>query len=172
MSHGRVGHRRHRLRGAGDRLGRVKTLTMTIGLYAAVHRAERPSVGFTDFMLYRFLTAWALAGLRGGGGFAGRDGARQRPALCTGPVSGVVRDGKLLGRADHHVPRARSRKRVCSPADGWLTPWRIMFLIGIIPGILLVVVQFMLQEPEKWKAMRARRRPACGRRRSERSSAP
>jgi Na+/melibiose symporter-like transporter len=30
-----------------------------------------------------------------------------------------------------------------------------MFLIGILPGILLVIVQFSLREPEKWKAMRA-----------------
>ncbi|MFO0825776.1 MAG: hypothetical protein U0792_22095 [Gemmataceae bacterium] len=37
----------------------------------------------------------------------------------------------------------------------WLTPWRVMFLIGILPGILLVIVQFSLREPEKWKAMRA-----------------
>jgi MFS family permease len=32
-----------------------------------------------------------------------------------------------------------------------LTPWRAMFLIGIVPGLLVVLIQFGLKEPEKWK---------------------
>jgi MFS family permease len=47
------------------------------------------------------------------------------------------------------------QKQGAFPEGEWLTPWRIMFLVGIIPGILPVVVQFGLKEPEKWKAMRA-----------------
>jgi hypothetical protein len=30
-----------------------------------------------------------------------------------------------------------------------------MFLIGILPGLLLVVVQLSLREPDKWLALRA-----------------
>src|SRR5947209_19662600 len=49
----------------GDRLGRVKTLTLTILLYAVFTGLSAFSVGVTDFMLYRLLT-----GLGVGGAFA------------------------------------------------------------------------------------------------------
>ena len=49
----------------GDRLGRVKTLTATIALYAFFTGFSALSVGVTDFMVYRFLT-----GLGVGGAFA------------------------------------------------------------------------------------------------------
>jgi MFS family permease len=32
-----------------------------------------------------------------------------------------------------------------------LTPWRLMFLIGILPGLLVVIIQIRLREPEKWR---------------------
>jgi MFS family permease len=32
-----------------------------------------------------------------------------------------------------------------------LTPWRLMFLVGILPGLLVVVIQLRLREPEKWR---------------------
>src|SRR5262249_61034593 len=32
-----------------------------------------------------------------------------------------------------------------------LTPWRLMCMVGIIPGLLVVLIQARLQEPEKWK---------------------
>jgi hypothetical protein len=31
-----------------------------------------------------------------------------------------------------------------------MEPWRLMFVIGIIPGLLIVVIQLKLREPEKW----------------------
>jgi MFS family permease len=32
-----------------------------------------------------------------------------------------------------------------------LSPWRLMFVIGIVPGLLVVLIQLRLREPEKWK---------------------
>jgi hypothetical protein len=36
-----------------------------------------------------------------------------------------------------------------------VTPWRLMFLVGVIPGFLVVLIQIWLKEPEKWLADRA-----------------
>jgi MFS family permease len=36
-----------------------------------------------------------------------------------------------------------------------LVPWRLMFLLGVIPGFLVVVVQARLREPERWLQARA-----------------
>jgi MFS family permease len=40
---------------------------------------------------------------------------------------------------------------------GWgpVAPWRLLFLIGIVPGLLAVVVQLRLHEPEKWRQAKA-----------------
>jgi hypothetical protein len=32
-----------------------------------------------------------------------------------------------------------------------LSPWRLMFVVGILPGLLVVVVQLKLKEPERWR---------------------
>src|SRR5262249_12079614 len=36
-----------------------------------------------------------------------------------------------------------------------VVPWRIMFLVGVIPGLLVVVVQARLREPERWLQAKA-----------------
>ena len=36
-----------------------------------------------------------------------------------------------------------------------LSPWRLMFLVGIVPGLLVVFIQLWLKEPEKWLAQQA-----------------
>lgn len=139
----------------GDRLGRVKTLTMTIGLYALFTGLSSLSTSPWDFMLYRLLT-----GLGVGGAFAAAvvllaetvpDNARpyalglfQATSVFGNVTAALI--GLYLGglqKDGYFVPGA------------WLTPWRVMFMLGIIPGFLLVVVQFTLREPEKWVNMRA-----------------
>ena len=40
--------------------------------------------------------------------------------------------------------------------------WRLMFIIGILPGFLIVLIQFGLKEPEKWKAAVAKGRQRHG----------
>ena len=36
-----------------------------------------------------------------------------------------------------------------------MSPWRLMFLVGVIPGFLVVLIQARLREPEKWLADKA-----------------
>lgn len=139
----------------GDRLGRVKTLTATIGCYALFTGLSALSVNEWDFMLYRLLT-----GVGVGGAFASAvvllaetvpDNARPY-ALGLFQASSVFGN---CGAALINIYLGSLQKQGMFPAEQWLTPWRVMFLIGILPGILLVVVQFTLREPDKWVAMRA-----------------
>lgn len=37
-----------------------------------------------------------------------------------------------------------------------ITPWRIMFFIGVVPAVLTVLIQGRLREPEKWLEARAK----------------
>ena len=139
----------------GDRLGRVKTLTATIGLYALFTGLSALSTGPWDFMLYRLLT-----GLGVGGAFAAAVVllAETVPDNARPYALGLFQATSVFGNCTAALIGlylGQLQSEGAFPADAWLTPWRVMFLLGIIPGILLVIVQFTLREPEKWVAMRA-----------------
>jgi MFS family permease len=138
----------------GDRLGRVRTLTMTIGLYALFTGLSAFSTGLFDFMFYRFLT-----GLGVGGAFAAAVVllAESVPDAPRPYILGLFQASSVLGNCTAALISLELGRRETLgefPANQWLTPWRVMFLIGIIPGFLLVLVQFTLKEPEKWLKLR------------------
>jgi len=138
----------------GDRLGRVRTLTLTIGLYALFTGLSALSVGPWDFMAYRLLT-----GLGVGGAFASAVVllAETVPDPARPYILGLFQASSVLGNCGAALISMQlgSMHREGAFEDSWFVPWRIMFLIGILPGLLLVVVQFSLKEPEKWLALRA-----------------
>ncbi len=140
----------------GDRWGRVKTLMLTIGLYAAFTGLSALSRGVMDFYAYRLLT-----GLGVGGVFAAS------VTLLAETVSNSARPFMLgLFQASSVIGNCTAAflsmyfgsLREQGAFDGNQTffglfplePWRLMFLIGIVPGLLIVVIQFKLREPEKW----------------------
>jgi len=139
----------------GDRLGRVKTLTATIGLYALFTGLSALSTGPMDFMVYRLLT-----GLGVGGAFAAAVVllAETVPENARPYALGLFQATSVFGNvaaALIGLYLSGLEREGAFTAGAWLTPWRVMFMLGIIPGILLVVVQFTLREPDKWLAMRA-----------------
>jgi MFS-type transporter involved in bile tolerance (Atg22 family) len=139
----------------GDRLGRVKTLTATIGLYALFTGLSALSVSEWDFMLYRLLTGFGV-----GGAFASAVVllAETVPDNARPYALGLFQASSVIGNCAAALTSmylGHLQKEGAFPEGGWLTPWRVMFLIGILPGILLVVVQFSLREPDKWLALRA-----------------
>lgn len=139
----------------GDRLGRVKTLTATIGLYALFTGLSALSVSEWDFMVYRLLTGFGV-----GGAFASAVVllAETVPDNARPYLLGLFQASSVLGNCTAALVSmylGALQKDGAFPEGGWLTPWRVMFLIGILPGVLLVVVQFTLKEPDKWLALRA-----------------
>lgn len=139
----------------GDRLGRVKTLTITIGLYALFTGLSAFSTNQYDFMAYRLLT-----GLGVGGAFAAAVVllAETVPDNSRPYILGMFQASSVIGNCSAALISmylGSLQKDGVFPQDGWLKPWRVMFLIGILPGIMLAIVQFTLREPDKWLAMRA-----------------
>jgi MFS family permease len=138
----------------GDRIGRVRTLTLTILLYSIFTGLSAASVHVADFCLYRFLT-----GLGVGGVFSAA------VALLAETMPGNARPYTL------GLMQAMSAFGNCAAAglfillgllelDGYLDPlypltaWRIMFLVGIIPAVLVIFIQRRLHEPESWTQAR------------------
>ncbi len=137
----------------GDRIGRARTMLLTILVYSLCTGLSAISTGFWDFALFRFLT-----GLGVGGEFAVGvslvaevmpSRARPlRPRLAAGPVNRRQRDGRL----DQHRPRQHGRARALPSLFGFdMSAWRVMFLVGTVPALLAIVIRSRLKEPERWQ---------------------
>lgn len=143
----------------GDRVGRVKTLMLTILLYAVFTGLSAVSSSTTDFFLYRFLT-----GLGVGGVFAASVTllAETMPDKSRPFVLGLFQASSVIGNCTAALlsmgfgaMQERGAFAGYTLLGHALSPWRVMFLVGILPGLLVVLIQARLKEPEKWLAMRA-----------------
>lgn len=130
----------------GDRIGRAKTMMITILLYSLFTGLSAFSVGVWDFAFYRFLT-----GLGVGGEFAVGialvaevmpDSARARSLSLLQALSAVGNVSAALINLGLGVAEEEGLVE---------SPWRIMFMIGAIPALLALIIRWKLKEPEKWK---------------------
>jgi MFS family permease len=140
----------------GDRIGRAKTMMITILLYSLCTGLSSLSQTVYDFAFFRFLT-----GLGVGGEFAVGVAlvaevmpTRARPFALSllqalsafGNISAALINwqlGLMEGEGLERIPFIPS----------WLAadPWRIMFLIGALPAFLALVIRRRLKEPERWQ---------------------
>lgn len=139
----------------GDRIGRAKTMMITILLYSGCTGLSALSHAFWDFALYRFLT-----GLGVGGEFAVGVALvaevmpeRARPyalsllqALSTVGNIGAAVTSMSLGHLES--------TGILGTFGGWAA-WRWMFVVGALPAVLVVVIRRGLKEPERWVQMKA-----------------
>jgi predicted MFS family arabinose efflux permease len=137
----------------GDRIGRARTMVLTIFLYSLFTGLSAISQTAYDFSLYRFLT-----GLGVGGEFA------VGVALVAEVMPDRIRP-HALGLLQALSAVGNIAAGVIGMVLGGLkeagvvgTPWRIMFLIGVIPALLALLVMRRLREPERWKAVSAEQR--------------
>jgi MFS family permease len=134
----------------GDRIGRAKTMLITILIYSACTGLSALSRGFVDFALFRFLT-----GLGVGGEFAVGVSLvaevmpdRARP-FALGLLQALSAVGNMLAAAIGIVLAFVIRA-------GYLeSSWRVMFVIGALPALLCILIRSRLKEPERWKAVAA-----------------
>ena len=130
----------------GDRIGRAKTMILTILLYSVFTGLSALSRNVWDFSAYRFLT-----GLGVGGQFA----------------VGVAMVAETM--PDHARPFALGWLQAFSTVGNMVaaligislgrleevsvigSSWRYMFLAGALPALLAILVFRKLKEPEQWR---------------------
>ncbi len=134
----------------GDRIGRAKTLTLTVLLYSVFTGLSAFANSVSLFELFRFLTGLGVGGVFG---------------LSVALVADSLPDSArphALGLLQALSAVGNITAGSIGVLVGWLetfriTPgsaWRWMFLIGALPAFLCVFIQMRLQEPEKWKKAR------------------
>lgn len=130
----------------GDRIGRAKTMMITILMYSLFTGLSAFAVGPLDFAFYRFLT-----GLGVGGEFAVGVAlvAEAMPNRARPYALGLLQALSAVG----NVSAALINLQLGLGAEEGLewSPWRIMFLIGAIPALLALVIRRHLKEPEQWQ---------------------
>jgi len=141
----------------GDRIGRAKTMMITILLYSLCTGLSAFSVSVYDFALYRFLT-----GLGVGGEFAVGVAlvAEVMPTRARTYTLALLQALSALGNISAALINlglgiAEGEGMLDSPLLRSLglenSPWRLMFLIGAIPALLALVIRRRLKEPERWQ---------------------
>ncbi|HEY1861158.1 MAG TPA: MFS transporter, partial [Gemmataceae bacterium] len=129
----------------GDMIGRARTMMITILLYSLFTGLSALSQSVWQFSAFRFLT-----GLGVGGEFAVGvslvaevmpDRARPFALALLQALSAI---GNITAALITMVMGQFAQA-------GWIgSPWRAMFVVGIVPAVLIVFIMGRLKEPEKW----------------------
>jgi len=138
----------------GDRLGRARTLTLTILLYSLFTGLSALSQSLWDFTFYRFLT-----GLGVGGEFAVGISlvAEVMPERARPHALGWLQACSAFGNISAALISMGLGTLEGFKVLGGLQVWRVMFLVGAVPAFLAIFIVRRLKEPERWTAMRAQK---------------
>jgi MFS family permease len=137
----------------GDRLGRAKTMMLTILVYSLFTGLSALSLSVWDFAAYRFLT-----GLGVGGEFAVGVAlvAEVMPERVRPFALGWLQALSAIGNVTAAVISLYLgflQRQGYFGGSGDLSAWQIMFLVGALPAFLTVLIMRRLKEPERWKAV-------------------
>jgi len=134
----------------GDRIGRARTLTLTVLLYSVCTGLSALSRGAIDFCVYRFITGMGVGGVFG---LAVALVADALPDRSRPHALGVLQALSAVGNVTAGliaVGVGYLETTTIKPGGAW----RYLFLIGALPAFLCVFIQMRLKEPEKWVAAR------------------
>jgi MFS family permease len=132
----------------GDRGGRTRTMTVTILIYSLFTGLSACSTSWYDFAAYRFLCGLGIGGEYAAGVALVAEvmPSRARP-YCLGLLQGLSALGHVAGSVVSYFVGPQSEFY-------GLAGWRWLFVVGVFPALLAVVVRLRLREPESWVAAR------------------
>lgn len=131
----------------GDKLGRTRTMAITVLIYAVFTGLSGFASGYWDFAAYRFLT-----GLGIGGEFAAGAAlvAEVFPAHARAKALGIMQACSAIGNMAAGVIGYTVSTTM---ADG--SGWRYMFYVGLAPALLVFLIRAFIKEPESWEHAKA-----------------
>jgi MFS family permease len=150
-----------------DRVGRKRTLSWTILFYSVFTCLSAFSQEWWHLAGFRFLVA---LGVGGEWAVAGALVAEVFPAKARAHVASLFHASSVLGV---YLAIAAATLFIGSPAiqswaqsmrapwllqyvDPGTLPWRLTFVLGVLPALLIIWIRRSLREPESWTAAKAR----------------
>ena len=135
----------------GDRIGRARTLTLTVLLYSVCTGLSAFSKGWVDFATYRFITGLGVGGVFGLAVTLVADALPERSRTgALGTLQALSAVGNIAAASIAIFLGSLEGKSIPSGSA-----WKYMFIIGALPAFLCVFLQMRLKEPEKWVQARA-----------------
>lgn len=130
----------------GDRIGRAKTLAITVFIYSVFTGLSSLATSINQFMIYRALTGLGVGGVFG-----------LAVALVADALPSEARP-KALGLLQALSAVGNVTAGLCAMALSGVDPavsWKYLFWIGSVPAFLCIFIMVRLKEPEKWVAAKA-----------------
>ncbi len=137
----------------GDRIGRARTLSITVLIYSLCTGLSAFSRDVTQFMIYRALTGLGVGGVFG---LAVALVADSLPDHARPKALGLLQALSAIGNITAGLCAMSLAN--ANPAESWKT----LFLIGAIPAFLCIFIMMRLKEPAKWIAAREASRAGTG----------
>jgi MFS family permease len=120
-----------------DRFGRTKTLVFTILIYAVFTGMAALSATWWQLALYRFLTALGIGGeWAAGAALVAEVWPEEKRAKAAGILQSAWAAGFFIAALVNLLLRDSG--------------WRPIFLVGIGPAFVALVVRLWVKEPERW----------------------
>ncbi len=135
----------------GDKLGRTKTMVVTILMYAGFTGLSGLSQNWIQFIILRFLT-----GLGIGGEFAAGAAlvTETFPDHARPTALAFVQSMSAIGNVLSGVINLTLSAMLTSVDQ----VWRYIFLVGILPGFVVFLIIWYIREPESWNVAREKAR--------------
>ncbi len=131
----------------GDRIGRARTLTVTVLIYSLCTGLSAFSQGWMDFAIYRFLTGVGVGGVFG---LAVALIADTLPDRARAGALGTLQALSAVGNITAGLVSMYMGSLVKAGTIEASESWKYMFLVGALPAFLCVFIAVRLKEPEKW----------------------
>ena len=125
-----------------DYLGRTKTLIITILIYAVFTGLAALSQTWWHLGIYRFVTALGIGGeWAAGATIVAEVWPEEKRAKAAGILQSAWAAGFFLAASVNLLLRGYG--------------WRVLFLVGVLPALVALMVRLWVKEPERWVKVRA-----------------
>ncbi len=131
----------------GDRLGRTRTMMITILIYACFTGLNGFVTEIHQYALCRFLTALGVGGeFAAGASLVAETWPNRSRPMALGSLQALSSIGNMLAAV---ITLALSR-----------FGWQMVYFVGTIPALLVLWIRSSVREPEKWREAREHAQPA------------